>query len=179
MKKTTKNSLLVIDDEAASHRIKVMNRRGFEYQLRREWGRSVREKQPISIMLVDVDWFKKYNDTYGHQQGDVALSEVAEVILRSLGRSTDYTARWGGEEFVILLPNTGLAGALDVAERIRSDTENLVIPAMDGKETKITVSIGVCAATPAQGDDTDAFVNAAEKSLYAAKYTGRNRVCHH
>jgi len=170
----TINQLSLVD-----HLTNILNRRGFENQLSREWGRAIREKMPISVMLLDVDKFKTYNDTYGHQQGDTALFEVAASITRSFGRSTDYAARWGGEEFIVLLPSTELAGAFDVAERIRTSIESLVIPLSTGEETRITISIGVNTIIPTRGDNVDEFINLADKSLYTAKKTGRNRVCHH
>ena len=157
----------------------LLNRRGFEPLLFREWGRSIREKLPVSVMLLDADRFKEYNDTYGHQQGDTALVEVANSITQSCGRSTDYSARWGGEEFIVLLPNTEPAGALEVAERIRANIEAMAIPLLCGGETKITVSIGVNTIVPSLGDKIDDFIDAADKSLYKAKESGRNRVCHY
>jgi len=172
------NQLRTIDLlSSTDHLTSLMNRRGFEKLLSSEWARSIREKMPISVMVLDVDRFKSYNDTYGHQQGDVALVEVARSITRSFGRSTDYAARWGGEEFVVLLPNTGSTGALEVAERIRANVEDMTIPLLDGGVTKITISIGVCTMIPTLGDNSEEFIKAADKSLYIAKETGRNRVC--
>jgi diguanylate cyclase (GGDEF)-like protein len=156
----------------------IPNRRGFDFQLAREWGRSIREKLPISILMLDVDKFKVYNDAFGHQQGDVVLQEVAKTITNSFGRTTDYGARWGGEEFVVLLPNTALEGAKEVAERIRTRIEDLSIPLANGDATGVTISIGVNSMVPEQGDELSEFIEIADKALYTAKKTGRNRVCH-
>jgi diguanylate cyclase (GGDEF)-like protein len=156
---------------------KIPNRRGFDNQINREWGRSIREKAPISVLMIDVDKFKDYNDEYGHQQGDAALVEAASAIERSLGRSTDYAARWGGEEFIALLPSTDLKGALDVAERIRSCIEQTDIPLVGGGNTRITVSVGVNTLIPSIGDAVYDFISAADKALYNAKDSGRNKVC--
>ncbi|MCL1940861.1 MAG: diguanylate cyclase [Synergistaceae bacterium] len=153
------------------------NRRSFDNQLNRDWRRMVREKSQISIMLLDVDKFKVYNDTYGHQQGDVLLQEVAKILVQSAGRSSDFAARWGGEEFIILLPNTDSNGALDVAERIRTTIERATIPCADGSPTNVTVSIGINTLMPEQNSSVVDFIAQADKALYTAKETGRNRIC--
>jgi len=152
------------------------NRRSFNNHMNKEWGRSVREKLPISILILDVDHFKMYNDTYGHQQGDVALKTVADTITKSLKRSYDFAARWGGEEFIVILPNTDLNGALEIAEKIRINNEEAIIAALNGKETKITVSIGVSTLLPALGGVSDDIILQADTALYEAKKNGRNRV---
>ena len=150
------------------------NRRYFEERMKSEFGRSLRDKTHLSILLVDLDFFKKYNDTYGHQQGDKALKAVAASFSAALKRTYDFAARWGGEEFVILLPNTDSNGALDIAEQIRKNVEDMVIPAPSGEKTKITASIGVNTKTDESYND---FFQRADKALYEAKNSGRNKVC--
>jgi diguanylate cyclase (GGDEF)-like protein len=155
----------------------IQNRRGFFNIGNKEWRRMIREKLPLSVLMLDVDKFKAYNDTYGHPQGDTALREVARVLTGSIERPGDFAARWGGEEFIVLLPDTDIDGALKVAERIRSGVENKIIPRTDGSSTKITVSIGVNTLIPAQDSLIDDFISRADKALYTAKATGRNKVC--
>ena len=155
---------------------KISNRRGFENRLNVEWSRAIREKTPLSLMMMDIDKFKTYNDTYGHQQGDVALKSLAETASKTLLRSVDFVARWGGEEFIVLLPGADIQGALSVAERIRVNTEDNVILIDGGIETRITVSIGVNSIIPEQDDSIEDFIRKADQALYRAKETGRNRV---
>jgi len=156
----------------------ISNRRGFEHQMRREWGRAIREKLPISILMIDVDHFKVFNDTYGHQQGDAVLQEVAIAISRCVTRTTDFAARWGGEEFIVMLPNTEIKGALIVAENIRENIEQIPVYLPDGTTAQVTVSIGVGTTTPEPGDMNEKLISEADKALYTAKESGRNNVCH-
>ena len=155
---------------------KIANRRGFENRLAVEWSRAIREKTPLSLLMMDIDKFKNYNDTYGHQQGDVALKSLAETASKALLRSVDFAARWGGEEFVVLLPNADFNGALAVAERIRKNMEDTVILTDDGTATGITVSIGVNSIVPQQCCSSEDFIRKADQALYNAKETGRNKV---
>jgi len=154
----------------------IPNRRSLDNRLNLEWNRAIREKTPICILLMDLDKFKNYNDTYGHQQGDVALKTVARTFSQSLKRQNDFVARWGGEEFAVLLPNTTLEGALGVAEDIRANVEATVIPCSDGSITKITVSIGLNTQIPTQDSAVEFFIAGADEALYAAKKSGRNRI---
>jgi diguanylate cyclase (GGDEF)-like protein/PAS domain S-box-containing protein len=158
---------------------KLANRRGFEACMTMEWNRTSREKMPISVLLLDIDYFKKYNDTYGHGQGDIALTAVASTFASVFKRSGDVAARWGGEEFIILLPNTDKDGALEVAEQIRSSVENMEIPMLNqpGEITKVTVSIGVNTKLHGEVTTIDEFISKADNALYQAKNEGRNRVC--
>ena len=156
----------------------IPNRRNFDERLRVEWNRAIREQTPISILMLDIDKFKDYNDTYGHPQGDVALQAVAKILSYSSQRSSDFVARWGGEEFAILLPNTPLVSAMDVAERIRANIENEEIPCAGNSTAKVTASIGVNTQIPVRGNSAGAFLSAADKALYAAKAAGRNKVIH-
>jgi len=155
---------------------KISNRRAFENRLNLEWRRSLREQTPISILLMDVDKFKNYNDTFGHQQGDMALITFAAIATSTLQRSVDLAARWGGEEFVILLPGTDGHGAVEVAEKVRKKIEDSIIPSEDGTETRISASIGVSSVIPGADTTIACFINKADQALYKAKESGRNRV---
>jgi diguanylate cyclase (GGDEF)-like protein len=154
---------------------KISNRRDFENRLGAEWKRANRENLPISILLMDIDKFKVYNDTYGHQQGDEALKAFAKTAAGSLMRPVDFAARWGGEEFVILLPGIDSKGAAEVAERVRANIEAITIPTEEGGITKITVSIGVNTKIPTTDDSSSVFIEKADQALYKAKEQGRNR----
>jgi diguanylate cyclase (GGDEF)-like protein len=157
----------------------IANRRNFDNRLKAEWGRARRGSQSLSLLLVDVDHFKRYNDTYGHQQGDKALCVVARILTQTLRRVTDFAARWGGEEFVVLLPNAEASGGLAIAELIRETAAAEDIPLDNGDSSKLTVSIGVSAFTPTPSGSitVDEFILRADKALYKAKETGRNKVC--
>jgi diguanylate cyclase (GGDEF)-like protein len=154
---------------------KISNRRGFENRLKEEWGRAFREKTPISILLMDIDNFKNYNDTLGHQQGDLALKSFSDTATKTLVRPVDHIARWGGEEFIIMLPDTDLEGAAEVAEKVRKNVEASVVLTENGEETKLTVSIGVNSIIPDTGDSIMDFIEIADQALYKAKKLGRNR----
>ncbi|MCL1820271.1 MAG: diguanylate cyclase [Oscillospiraceae bacterium] len=161
----------------------ITNRRGFENQIFMEWGRAIREQNNISLLLMDIDKFKTYNDTYGHQFGDTVLMNFADVLTSSINRSTDLAARWGGDEFAVLLPGTDLRGAAMVAESIRKNFESIMIHNTDGyeenpSEIKITASIGVSSEAPGINSDTSGFIKRADRNLYTAKATGRNKVCY-
>jgi len=155
---------------------KISNRRGFENRLNVEWNRAFRERTPISILVIDIDKFKDYNDTYGHQQGDAILKAFSEVSTKTLMRAVDFAARWGGEEFVILLPGTDMAGSSEVAERVRKNVENMEVFTEDGDETRITVSIGVNSLIPDANSNIMDFIKKADQALYKAKEMGRNTV---
>ena len=153
------------------------NRRSFETRLASEWARAFREKKPVSLLMIDVDGFKNFNDTYGHIQGDFALQAASNVFTQMLRRPGDFAARWGGEEFIVLLPNTDLSGAMEIAEQIRRNIENMPLPRNDGQDKKITVSIGVnTALMDGKNNTIHEFISGADKALYTAKQAGRNRV---
>jgi len=154
----------------------IPNRRSFDNRLHVEWKQAVREQIPISLLLMDLDRFKSLNDSYGHQQGDIILKKVSEIFTKSLRRPADFTARWGGEEFIVLLPNTPLEGALEVAESIRSEVEKTPIFFSDGTEVRITISIGAASSMPGQTTSMQNFISEADNALYKAKNLGRNRV---
>ena len=155
----------------------IPNRRSFDNRLELEWERAKREKTPLSILMMDIDKFKLYNDTFGHRQGDATLQTVAKAIRQSLKRSIDFAARWGGEEFAVLLPNTDAGGALVVAEGIRKAVENAVIPCEDERGKKATISIGVNTRIDMWEDGIEGFITGADDALYRAKEAGRNKVC--
>jgi len=155
----------------------ISNRRGFNERLEIEWAHAIRDKSTLSILMIDIDHFKNYNDTYGHPQGDVLLQAIAGIFRQTLVRTTDYIARWGGEEFAILLPCTNMEGALIIAERIRAEVESATVPCADGSGTHVTISIGVYSHSPEAGAVSSDFVTKADKALYTAKESGRNRVC--
>ncbi|MCL2260849.1 MAG: diguanylate cyclase [Fibromonadales bacterium] len=151
----------------------IANRRNFDAHLYSEWRRATREKLSISLLMLDVDKFKNYNDTYGHQKGDEILKNVAQCLLHAIKRPCDLAARWGGEEFAVLLPNTPLNGAIEIAEAMRANVE---------RTTDVTVSIGVATEMPMPSHDAsidsaiDHFISAADDALYKAKAAGRNKV---
>jgi diguanylate cyclase (GGDEF)-like protein len=155
----------------------IPNRRCFDDRLGVEWRRAVRKKTPISFLMMDVDKFKTYNDTYGHPQGDVLLKAITMIFSAAARRPGDLAARLGGEEFGVLLPETELPSALEIAEEIRSKVEALRIAAADGKTiTKTTISVGVVSLVPGENDIAADFISRADKCLYAAKEGGRNRI---
>jgi diguanylate cyclase (GGDEF)-like protein len=153
------------------------NRRNFDMRLDIEWQIAIREKQRISFLMMDVDHFKNYNDLFGHQQGDAVLRMIAKTIEHTPKRPGDFVARWGGEEFAVLLSNTGKNGALKIAEAVRANIENMNMPLANGSVAKLTISIGVNTQSPEQGDSLESFISVADKELYRAKKTGRNKVC--
>ncbi|UQZ88362.1 diguanylate cyclase response regulator [Deltaproteobacteria bacterium Smac51] len=155
----------------------VPNRRAFDHQVDVEWSRAVRQKNPLSMMIIDVDKFKVYNDTYGHPQGDVLLQAVAKTLQKSLKRPADFMARIGGEEFSVILPATDLNGALQMAEDLRANVEACRISGPDAASSSVTVSIGVSSIIPSADDLQPDFIARVDAALYEAKRTGRNRVC--
>ena len=140
--------------------------------LKREINLSKRHQQPLSLLAIDIDWFKNINDTYGHLAGDEILQNLVGTIAKP-SRSTDHTFRYGGEEFVVLLHNTSPEGASVIAERIREAVENQTV-LISGEAIKVTVSIGV--ATLKIQDSAKSFFDCADQALYKAKRNGRNQV---
>jgi len=154
----------------------LSNRHQFDERLEREWNNAKRYKMCLSLLMIDLDHFKNYNDTYGHIQGDKALQETAKIIEQSLNRNVDAAARWGGEEFAVLLPDTDMKGALKVAGRIRKSIEDVLIFCSDGEITRVTVSIGVKSIVPAKDNTIDELLTSADQALYNAKEIGRNTI---
>lgn len=154
----------------------VANRRRFDEYLDQEWQRMAREEAPLSLILCDVDFFKSYNDTYGHQVGDYCLRQVARAISRSVKRPADLVARYGGEEFALILPNTNAEGAVQLAEKVRSEIKALEITHAKSQISKcVTLSLGV-ASTVDCLTSSAMLISEADKALYQAKAKGRDRV---
>lgn len=155
----------------------LSNRRHFDEYLELEWRRAMRDQTQLSLLMIDVDYFKAYNDNFGHLEGDEALRKVATAIREACSRPSDLPARYGGEEFALVLPGTSPGGARLMAEKLRQSVLALKIPhgIPDGGES-LTVSIGVSTLTPQQGGDCRQLISAADKGLYIAKHNGRNRV---
>jgi diguanylate cyclase (GGDEF)-like protein len=154
----------------------LANRRRFDEMLETEWKRGIRFRHPLSLVMADIDHFKRYNDALGHPAGDRCLVEVAEVLQTVARRAGDLVARYGGEEFMLLLPATGAADAAIVAETVRAEIEALRIPHPDGPFPFVTASFGVATSVPATAGDHARLVSAADAALYRAKSAGRNRV---
>ena len=155
----------------------IPNRRRFDEYLEQEFARARRAVAPLSLCMIDIDFFKPYNDHYGPLQGDRCLSEVAQVLAAVVKRPTDLVARYGGEEFVAIMPDTNPDGALKLAEAMRAAIEALMIEHRHSASAQVvTVSIGVATQVPAQETASAQLVHAADVALYAAKHAGRNRV---
>ncbi len=156
----------------------VANRRIFDERFEQEWLRMKREKQPFSLILCDIDFFKRYNDHYGHQLGDDCLKAVAACIKESVHRPADLVARYGGEEFGILLPNTPFEGAYHMAEKIREVVFEMKWEhAASEVGDSVTLSLGVATIIPSEDSDSaEKLLKSADKALYASKAAGRNRV---
>ncbi len=155
----------------------IANRRRFDEQLDQEWRRMKREQLPLSLILCDVDYFKQYNDTYGHQVGDDCLCHIARAIVAAARRSADLVARYGGEEFVMLLPNTPLAGAKQVASSIQSNIKNLQLHHRNSDVSKyVTASYGVACMMPDDNNEPGQLLLRVDKALYYAKRSGRDRI---
>ncbi|MBW4582262.1 MAG: diguanylate cyclase [Tildeniella nuda ZEHNDER 1965/U140] len=153
----------------------IPNRRCFDAYLKAEWGRSQREKAPLSLLLCDIDYFKRYNDRYGHQAGDHCLQQVVQALKDSIKRPADLAARYGGEEFAIILPNTPAKGAVHVAKRIRRNLARLQILHENSSVNHwVTLSVGIACWTPDQDFSPEDVIAAADRALYAAKSAGRN-----
>lgn len=152
------------------------NRRSFDERLKSEWARSVREKTPLSILIMDVDHFKQFNDQYGHPLGDVLLRNIGQVFDNELKRTSDFIARIGGEEFAAILPNTVRENALEVAEAIRQSVEAMTFSEAELKGASVTISIGLTGTVPTCDSQSMEAVKKADALLYQAKKAGRNRV---
>ena len=149
------------------------NRRHLMSYLDRMWGEMMRQGLPLSLLMCDVDFFKSFNDLYGHHAGDLCLYQVARGIANAIHRPTDLASRYGGEEFIVVLPNTDRQGALQVAERIRAQIALLSIP--HGSD-RVTISVGVATVVPQRGMIPTDLLQRADQALYTAKRRGRNRV---
>ncbi|MDJ0557469.1 MAG: diguanylate cyclase [Microcoleaceae cyanobacterium MO_207.B10] len=155
----------------------IANRRHFDEYLDKEWRRLTRTKSPLTLILCDVDYFKQYNDNYGHLAGDDCLREIAKTINKTLKRSADLVARYGGEEFAIILPNTPSENAEKLAELIRRAIYQLQIDHSTSKVSKyITISMGIASVIPAQTELPESLIAKADDALYQAKQQGRDRI---
>jgi diguanylate cyclase (GGDEF)-like protein len=153
----------------------MANRRRFDQALAEEWRRCARQRRPLSLLLADVDFFKRYNDALGHPAGDACLKAVAGAIARSVQRPGDLAARYGGEEFVVLAPGGDAAGAAELASRVRARIHDLALVHPAGAREIVTVSIGIATAEPWRDGTAAATLAAADQALYAAKQAGRDR----
>jgi diguanylate cyclase (GGDEF)-like protein len=157
----------------------VANRLRFDSVLSREWFRMQREQTPLSLILFDIDYFKQYNDLYGHPEGDACLVWVAAIARKVLKRPADFIARYGGEEFAVVLPNTSLEGAYTVAQDIRQAIYDEGIPHRGSglKDRVVTVSVGIACAVPDSKSSSHQLIRQADEALYQAKQSGRNQCC--
>ncbi len=154
----------------------LVNRQHFDLCIEQEWRRALRSHEPISLLMIDVDHFKRYNDYYGHVGGDDCLRAVAEILRQVVQRSTDLPARYGGEEFVVLLPNTPLSSAIALAEEILAIFQQRNLPHAATSLGRISVSIGVTTCNTAEACSPSGLVESADSALYEAKHAGRNRL---
>lgn len=158
----------------------IPNRQKFEEIFNKEWKRAVRKKTPLSVVYMDIDFFKQYNDEFGHGCGDTCLKKVAQTLVESVHRPVDFVARYGGEEFIAVLPETDISGAMAIAEAMRNNVELLKIPhAQSVPLDYVTISIGINSVFPSGSFSDTALVSliaVADEMLYKAKSEGRNQV---
>lgn len=155
----------------------ITNRRGFNQYLEMSWKNSIRSGNPLSLIMADIDYFKAYNDNYGHVQGDECLKKIARTMSYSINRAMDLVGRYGGEEFAVVLPDTDANGAKAVAEKLRKDIEALALLHEHSLAAPyITLSLGIATIIPNQDISIKKFVDDADKALYRAKTSGRNAV---
>lgn len=157
----------------------LANRRQFAEFLFRAWRNALREEQPLSILMIDIDDFKSYNDHHGHKKGDACLKIIAESIRQTVGRASDLVSRYGGEEFVVVLGNTPLEGALKIAENVRISIESLGILHKGAQNPgTMTVSVGVTSTLPTRETQPETFLVAADRAMFNAKHNGKNQVAY-
>lgn len=179
---------LVIKLEEANRKLKklssidgltgIANRRIFDEFLNNEWKRALRNQKQLSLIMIDIDFFKKYNDTYGHQAGDDCLKQVAKTLSGVLKRPGDLAARYGGEEFVVILPDTNSVNAKKIGEKARTEIEALNMLHKNSEvSNRVTISLGTASTTPHRDLLVEDLIQAADKALYRAKHEGRNRLC--
>lgn len=155
----------------------IANRRRFDEVLKKEWRRSMRSKSPLSLIMIDIDFFKPYNDNYGHQRGDDCLKQVADTLDRVLQRETDTIARYGGEEFSAIVPDTDIDGAHSIAEAMRAAIQDKKIPHAESTVSEyVSISVGVGSVIPRRDSDPEILIAVADQALYLAKEEGRNQV---
>jgi diguanylate cyclase (GGDEF)-like protein len=157
----------------------LANRRGFQSRLDFEWKKAQQYKCELSLLMIDVDHFKLYNDTYGHPEGDACLTRLGEALAGIAADTMGFAGRYGGEEFCLLLPNTGPQKALEIGETVRATIQGLGLPHITSNHQAVTVSVGVAATLPNEAQRPGDLVEAADAALYAAKHRGRNTVVEH
>ncbi|ABK98961.1 diguanylate cyclase [Pelobacter propionicus] len=156
----------------------VANRRRFDESLEAEWRQCRRHRAPLALLMIDIDHFKKYNDSYGHQEGDVCLRKIATLLREELGRPHDLVARYGGEEFACLLPGVDMEGAMYKAQSILTALHRQAIPHVSSETAPfVTISLGVAVTSPGPEPRHGQLVATADTQLYKAKQQGRNRIC--
>lgn len=181
-RKATEEKLLTLQKELEEFSYKdgltgVANRRMLDQVLEAEWHHALRHQQPLSIVLLDIDYFKEFNDCYGHLQGDDCLKQVSQSLAGTATRAKDFFARFGGEEFMLVLPETDALAASKIAERCRQHIFKLQIPHQQSKISNVlTISIGVNTIKPQHHDSLQDFINSVDKLLYQAKLEGRNQI---
>ena len=153
----------------------IANRRYFDEQLAHEWHRADRMNHSLAIAMIDVDWFKKYNDYYGHQMGDDCLRQVATMLSHTAKRGSDFVARYGGEEFALILPTTHSQAALTVASNICNAMRELALPHPMSEFGRVTLSVGVAVGMPSINETAESLIAHADEALYRAKHHGRNQ----
>lgn len=169
---------LLLELSAKDGLTKAWNRRTFDNRIQEEWERAQKNKYHLGLVMVDIDYFKNYNDYYGHQAGDDCLKQVTSLIQEAVKRSSDWVCRYGGEEFIVILPNTDENGAKIVAENIRKTIEKSKIPHEGSLICDyLTVSVGTAAIVPTKHCTVEGLIEKADEALYRAKSSGRNRVC--
>jgi diguanylate cyclase (GGDEF)-like protein len=157
----------------------LANRRGFQSRLDFEWMKAQQYDSELSLLMIDVDHFKLFNDTYGHPEGDVCLSRLGETLSGVAAETMGFAGRYGGEEFCLLLPNTGAGRALEIGEMVRAAVQNLAMPHATSLYQTVTVSVGVACTKPNAAQQPGDLIEAADAALYAAKHRGRNAVVEH
>jgi diguanylate cyclase (GGDEF)-like protein/PAS domain S-box-containing protein len=181
-RKKTEEQLVLLQRELEEMSFKdgltgVANRRRFDFIMDLEWGNARRNKQPMSLIMLDIDYFKQYNDHYGHLQGDSCLRQVASILSKTATRARDFLARFGGEEFVFILPETNAKSAMKIAERCRQMLAEAQIPHEESQVDQVlTASIGVSTIIPCHDDVMHAFIDTVDRRLYQAKQKGRDRI---
>jgi diguanylate cyclase (GGDEF)-like protein len=181
-RKTVQDELLVLNEQLIEMTYidaltQIPNRRHFTDSLETELSRSIRDNQPLGLLLIDIDKFKEYNDNYGHTAGDTCLHAVAQILKSSLKRKTDFVARYGGDEFIAILPGTDYNGAIQVAEDMR---KNVQLAQIEHKYSTvspiISITLGIYSEVPDRGTSLERVVQLADQALYTAKDMGRNCV---
>ena len=162
---------------ASQDSLGILNRRGFDERLAEEWNRARRHRTSLALIMLDTDFFKAYNDHYGHPQGDDCLRKVVSALKAVMRRASDFLAHWGGDEFMAILADTPLNEAVNMAEKMRSQVAELAIPHQYSEVAPyVTISLGVASRVPDDNDSADGLVNDVDAALYRAKRAGRNRV---